>query len=138
MQLNKEELFVQRIIDWTENDRLKWKVSKFSRFSGEIENSNNGIRLFESDSLENIAPQNNSFMHRKFIAYEIKDVVYHNDLENFYEANSIVLMLLHDFVKEQVYDSSTISKEILSNLIETISNKTFKTSSFMDSLMSIE
>lgn len=138
MPLNNEELFVKRLIDLTNDDKLVWNPSSFSKYSDEIENSHKGVRIFETQSLNNVFPKKENSFSRSFIVYEIKNVLFHTDLEEYYESNSVTLVLLNNNVIERSFNSTTISDEILDELIESVSNKTYKTDEFIQSLMNEE
>lgn len=129
--LNKEEKFVQKIIEVTKNSVLKWSVPSVSKHSDKIENAHNVIRLFESNPLSVLAPENLGFQNRTLVLYEIKKISFHIELEDYYESKAIVLMLLNNSIKEQTFDASTISKDILCKLMDTVSNSIFDTDAFI-------
>lgn len=132
---NSEEIFVQQIIDLTCDDKLKWEPSNFSKYSNIIINPHQGIRIFESETLDKCFQGKKNAQNRNFILFEIKNISFHTDLEEYFESKSIVLMLLNKNELERTFDSSTISSDILYNLIETISNKANNTDDFIDSLL---
>ena len=130
--LNREEKFVKKIIETTKNSVLKWNASTFAKYSDMIENSHRGIRIFESESLSALVAGDLSFQNRNLVLYEIKKINYHAELEEYYESKAIILMLINSLNKEQTFDATTISKDILCELMDAVANSVYDTDSFIN------
>jgi len=119
--MNKNEVFINKIIELTDDNKIKWTPLPVHMHSNLVFNSDYNIRLFEAD-----------INKKKILLVEKKIPEYFTDFDRHYETSHVEIYIVSDVGIESVIDSDVASKETLYEFINTVARKANKTDDFFN------
>jgi hypothetical protein len=123
--MNKLEQFIVKITERTKNGSIKWQAISPSRRERLVWNSSYCTRLFECDLDE----------QRGLIAAEKKVPSLDPDMEEYFDRAEFEVLLVHEAMIDKTITSYDVSKDLLIELIETISAIVFDSDHFIDDFL---
>jgi len=120
--LNDYEVFAKKIIKKTKSHEIKWAACPWKKYEDFINDSFECVRMFESSQIDT----------RNLVVYEKKELVFNADLEMHIEQCLFHLMIVNDKICEKKFDESDISRDILSDILESAANDALGTEEFIE------
>jgi len=122
--MNKKEELLDMLTNLTKDKVIKWTISSGSELNSIVPNANTIIRAFSTEHFGSI-----------FFLVEQKLLVYHPDLENYYENVRRDVYVISKGVLQMVINQEEISEQIMADFCQVIEEKNNNTS--IDSLFNI-
>jgi hypothetical protein len=122
--MNKNEVFINKLIEMTDDGKLNWIPLPVHMHSDLIFNSDHNIRLFEA-----------KIKKKKILLAEKKVPEYFTDFDMNFETSHVEIYIVSDVGVESVIDSDIASKDTLWEFINTVSRKANKIDDFLNDII---